>query len=178
MAPTTAPQTAPQTAAQTAPKQPQDSTLNPHLLKPHLSSLHSMTSLGCDRSAQSFTVGLHRAIYHTCARVPADLAHAPDAGGEVGGGSGEGFHGVLHKETQPKHSQIRSKSGPKLGQNRWKSIEIRPGGSLVMIASQRPHCTAARTRREVCLVDGLARAYREPLKVSKPDCSCRRPEVE
>ena len=39
MAPTTAPQTAPKAAAQTAPKQPQDSPLNPHLLKPNLSSL-------------------------------------------------------------------------------------------------------------------------------------------
>ena len=38
--PKTAPQTAPQTAAQTAPRQPQDSPLNPHLLKPHVSSLH------------------------------------------------------------------------------------------------------------------------------------------
>ena len=36
---------------------------------------------------------------HTCARVPADLAQAPDGGGKVGGGSGEGFYGVLHKET-------------------------------------------------------------------------------
>jgi hypothetical protein len=28
---------------------------------------------------------------HTSARVPADLAHAPDGGGEVEGGSGDGF---------------------------------------------------------------------------------------
>ena len=31
---------------------------------------------------------------HTCARVPADLAQAPDGGGKVGGGSGEGFYEV------------------------------------------------------------------------------------
>jgi hypothetical protein len=36
---------------------------------------------------------------HTCARVPADLAQAPDGEGKVGGGSGEGFYEVLHRET-------------------------------------------------------------------------------
>jgi hypothetical protein len=45
MAPTTAPQTAPQTAAQTAPRQPQESQLNPHLLKPLLSSLQTSGGL-------------------------------------------------------------------------------------------------------------------------------------
>ena len=47
MAPTTAPQTAPQTAAQTAPRQPQDSPLNPHLLKPYLSSFHELPAAQC-----------------------------------------------------------------------------------------------------------------------------------
>ena len=36
---------------------------------------------------------------HTRARVLADLAQGPDGGGKVEGGSGEGFHTVLHKET-------------------------------------------------------------------------------
>ena len=35
---------------------------------------------------------------HTCARVPADLAQAPDGGGKVGGGSKEGFYWFLHTE--------------------------------------------------------------------------------
>ena len=36
---------------------------------------------------------------HTCASFPADLAQASDGGGEVGGGSGEGFYPVLDTET-------------------------------------------------------------------------------
>jgi hypothetical protein len=47
MAPTAAPQTAPQTAAQTAPRQPQDSPLNPHLLKHHLSCLQCRRRRPC-----------------------------------------------------------------------------------------------------------------------------------
>ena len=35
----------------------------------------------------------------TRARVLADLAQAPDGGGKVGGGSGDGFYEVLHRET-------------------------------------------------------------------------------
>ena len=31
--------------------------------------------------------------------VPAELAQAPDGGGKVEGGSGEGFYEVLHRET-------------------------------------------------------------------------------
>ena len=34
------------------------------------------------------TVGCTERSTHTCARVPADLAQAPDGGGKVGGGSG------------------------------------------------------------------------------------------
>ena len=47
MGPTTAPQTAPQTAAQTARRQPQDSPLNPQVLKPHLSCLHCVLCVCC-----------------------------------------------------------------------------------------------------------------------------------
>jgi hypothetical protein len=36
---------------------------------------------------------------NTCARVPADLPQAPDGGGKIGGGSGEGFYEVLRTET-------------------------------------------------------------------------------
>ena len=81
---------------------------------------------------------------HTCARVPADLARAPDGGGKVEGGSGDGFYDVLHTETYPKHSQIPPKSDPQIGRNLWKFIEIRRGRSLVMIASQRPYCIPRR----------------------------------
>ena len=77
---------------------------------------------------------------HTYARVPADLAQAPDGGGKVGGWSGEVFYGVLHKETWPKHSPNRPKPEPKIGPNLWKAIPIRLGRSLVMIALQQPYC--------------------------------------
>jgi hypothetical protein len=54
---------------------------------------------GQDGSAPSLQSGCTERSNHTCTRVPADLALAPDGGGKVEGGSGEGFHEVLHGET-------------------------------------------------------------------------------
>jgi hypothetical protein len=53
---------------------------------------------------------------HTCARVPADLAQAPDEGGKVGGGSGEGFDGFDIRKPRKKND-----IGPNQGQ---KSVQI------------------------------------------------------
>ena len=46
---------------------------------------------------------------------------------------------TLHTETYSKHSQNRPKSEPKIGQNHWKSMEIRPGRSLLYGESPRTH---------------------------------------
>jgi hypothetical protein len=86
------------------------------------------------------TVGLHRAIHPHFRQGPCGSRPGPRWRGKVGGGSREGFYEVLHKETYPKHSQIRPKSAPKIGRYQRKSMEIRLGGSLLMIASQRPYC--------------------------------------
>ena len=75
---------------------------------------------------------------HTGARVPADLAQAPDGAGKVGGGSGDGFYPLLHKETYLKHSQNQPKSEPKVGS---KSVELH-GNQAWRIASN-DHFTAA-----------------------------------
>ena len=48
---------------------------------------------------------------HTCARVPADPAHAPDGGGKVGEGLGKVFMGFYIR----KHSQNITKFGPNHG---------------------------------------------------------------
>ena len=98
--------------------------------------------LGARRDFPS-TVVLHRAICPHLHQGPCGSRPVPRWTGEVEGGSGKRFYVVLHKETWPTCSQILTKSVPTICQHLWKSMGIRPGRSLVMIASQQPYCNAS-----------------------------------
>ena len=61
---------------------------------------------------------------HTCARVPADLAQAPDGGGKVEGGSGEvsmGFYIGKPSQNIAKFSPNQRQIFVKIIGNLWKS---------------------------------------------------------